>query len=111
MFLRNDSYPSDNNEGINDLIPSTKCLFPANNVFISVVNLRLHFLHLHNYFTINAKYHDVYLLFVPKYTPRLNLAETPMKEIKRYLSPLFLENAEKIKEKVIEGFEEFKKNN
>jgi transposase len=51
------------------------------------------------------------LLFVPKYAPRLNPAETPMKEIKRYLSPLFLENTEKIKEKIIEGFEGFKKNN
>ncbi|MCC7554327.1 MAG: hypothetical protein KO202_07565 [Methanobacteriaceae archaeon] len=49
------------------------------------------------------------MLFVPKYTPKLNPTETPMKEIKRYLSPLFLENAEKIKEKVIEESEEFKK--
>jgi len=57
----------------------------------------------------NTKYHNVYLLFVPKYTPKLNPTETPMKEIKRYLSPLFLENAEKIKEKVIEESEEFKK--
>jgi hypothetical protein len=32
-----------------------------------------------------------------------------MKKIKRYLSSLFLENTEKIKEKVIEEFEGFKK--
>jgi len=35
------------------------------------------------YFTINAKYHDIYLFFIPKYTPKLNPTETPMKKIRR----------------------------
>ena len=59
------------------------------------------------YFTTNANFHGIWLIFNAPYTPRLNPAETPIKEIRRYLSPNFLENIDKIKEKVLEGFDEF----
>jgi transposase len=63
--------------------------------------------HHSHYFTINAKFKGVKLIFVPKYTPRLNPAETPIREIRRFLSPNYLETADKIKEKVIQGFNIF----
>jgi transposase len=59
------------------------------------------------YFTTNAEFHNIWLIFNAPYTPRLNPAEIPIKEIRRYLSPHFLENTDKIKEKVLEGFDEF----
>lgn len=67
-------------------------------------NLSSHHSH---YFTKNAKFHDVWLIFNAPYTPQLNPAETPIKEIRRFLSPHYLENVDTIKEKVIEGFNDF----
>jgi transposase len=61
------------------------------------------------YFTKNAEFHGIWLIFNAPYTPRLNPAETPMKEIRRYLSPHFLKNTTKIKEKILEAFNEFVK--
>jgi transposase len=59
------------------------------------------------YFTKNAEFHDIWLIFNAPYSPRLNPAETPIKEIRRYLSPYLLENIDKIKEKVLESFNKF----
>lgn len=59
------------------------------------------------YFTKNAEFHGIWLIFNAPYSPRLNPAETPIKEIRRYLSPYFLENVTEIKEKVVEGFDKF----
>jgi len=69
-------------------------------------NLSSHHSH---YFTTNAEFHGVWLIFNVPYTPRLNPAETPIKEIRRFLSPHLLENMNKIKEKVVNGFENFLK--
>ncbi|MDR1818675.1 MAG: hypothetical protein LBR15_00310 [Methanobrevibacter sp.] len=65
--------------------------------------------HHSTYFTLNAKFRGVKLIFNAPRTPRLNPAETPIKEIRRYLSPNILKNINKIKEKVVEGFERFLK--
>jgi len=61
------------------------------------------------YFTRNAEFHGIWLIFNAPYTPRLNPAETPIKEIRRFLSHHFLINTDEIKEKVLEGFEEFQR--
>ena len=53
------------------------------------------------YFTRNAEFHGIWLIFNAPYTPRLNPAETPIKEIRRFLSLHFLINTYEIKEKVV----------
>jgi transposase len=61
------------------------------------------------YFTLNAKYKGAKLLFNAPRTPRLNPAETPIKEIRRFLSPQTLENIDEVKNGVVTGYKEFLK--
>jgi hypothetical protein len=61
------------------------------------------------YFTLNAKFKGVKLIFNAPYTPRLNPAEIQIKEIRRFLSSYTLINMDEIKCKVVQGFNEFLK--